>query len=1268
MDRLLLFLCFLCIPWAARGQSAYEWTCWFDDEAIPRLSGSAVGDALSIDGLDGKLTEGFHVFHVQVADTAGRYSPPMSRLFYNAVDRSVKKLRYWFDEDLSNIFTINAQNGVNTIDVSHLQPGIHIIYCQIEDAIGNLTDVSSRLFFRQTATDHLQWAYWFDEDEETKQMTSQSGETVLIDVSELVDGFHTIHHQVRGLASSDVVTRMFIKIPQTENVADMTCICTVNEKMVGLQQVPASGGIISWNMDVSALPVGLHRAVFQVITATGAASTIAERFFVRAITPAEVGNMQCIYTLDNSDTQSQAGTMANGLFHFDIDVAELEDGLHRIAYLMVSEDGTATPQQTAFFWKTPVGGEGIVQYDYWLNDEEQAMKSFRLDKRENPFKLISLLPVDTQPIRSQCFHFEVRDGQPMLYAKNDFHIRFFDTDGRALSETRQYVDYQVGQEIKDITEIQESQTIAPLDNNHIKWYYFNALAGDSIAIKSNKACTIQVFSAEGQLLMNSDGFNSVVYRGAYLRQSGTFYIAVHDIKGDSSDEMILSYSHIDRYCVLSLTPNEIGNMSNSYYTMELFGNGYDKLKKAYISNGIEVIAAEATMNSSRSEAQVLFALPDKPIDIGNYDLELEFEYEGESEKLIIKNAVRVVTATPGSIEISMKQPSLTQSPYELTVNVRNSGNVGYTFLPMNIAFDNIANITNIEFTNFNVNLPADADSIGYRFMALSDNLLGKNVHGGMMFFFIPRIEAHEVKSYSFRITTSPMAQFNMYAWTGTPMELDTLFVHNVQKARRANQSHQTASNILSFGQHLEDGAGMVNDVFGGRGGRITQFLGQLTNIVCKTGVTLAAIQNATGNTVNQAWNEVARERGLDIEDDLVKYEPVATPYEILSGNPLSDEEFERLTNRQQQMANTPTPEPSCRQNIHTIRSVDPNDIIGYMAESGCNSIKDSLIDIYYTIEFENDPEIATAPAHNIYVTDTLDASKFDLSTFAPTRVKIGEKSAELTGDKNFVTTIDMRPEINAIAQVEGTFDEQKGIAKWHISSLDPMTMEPTDDVMQGVLPVNHGGNGMGEVMFDISLKPGMPHGTEINNRAGIVFDQNEVIMTPTWTNTIDRVKPTSRISDVNLSSDTTAVVSIKSSDEGSGPWRYNVYVQYGSGAWFLAAENVPADTTATVKIYDGIEHHFYCVATDMAGNVEEKEARSEFTLIVSEREHGDVNGDGAVDVADIAEIIDTMANGAYRVHADANGDGVVDVADIAEVISVMAAKARAAEMLHKEGN
>ena len=63
---------------------------------------------------------------------------------------------------------------------------------------------------------------------------------------------------------------------------------------------------------------------------------------------------------------------------------------------------------------------------------------------------------------------------------------------------------------------------------------------------------------------------------------------------------------------------------------------------------------------------------------------------------------------------------------------------------------------------------------------------------------------------------------------------------------------------------------------------------------------------------------------------------------------------------------------------------------------------------------------------------------------------------------------------------------------------------------------------------------------------------------------------------------------------------------------------------------------------------------------------GDVNGDGTVDVADIATIIDVMAgvgeDSVSARNADVNGDGTVDVADIASVIDIMAANARRQQM------
>ncbi len=220
-----------------------------------------------------------------------------------------------------------------------------------------------------------------------------------------------------------------------------------------------------------------------------------------------------------------------------------------------------------------------------------------------------------------------------------------------------------------------------------------------------------------------------------------------------------------------------------------------------------------------------------------------------------------------------------------------------------------------------------------------------------------------------------------------------------------------------------------------------------------------------------------------------------------------------------------------------VNSFDPNDIYGYQAESGSKAIKKDLEEVYYTIEFENDPEFATAAAHEVVVCDTLDGERFDLPTFLPTSLKIGERSVLLDGEQSTTVTVDMRPEINAIAQMDLEYDVAKGIAVWRFSSLDPMTMEKTDNPMSGFLPVNNdAGDGIGEIYFKIALKKNLDDGTEIHNRASIIFDQNEPIITPTWTNVVDTIAPVSKIRASEEVSDSTVVLHFSGTDNRSGVW------------------------------------------------------------------------------------------------------------------------------------
>ena len=93
----------------------------------------------------------------------------------------------------------------------------------------------------------------------------------------------------------------------------------------------------------------------------------------------------------------------------------------------------------------------------------------------------------------------------------------------------------------------------------------------------------------------------------------------------------------------------------------------------------------------------------------------------------------------------------------------------------------------------------------------------------------------------------------------------------------------------------------------------------------------------------------------------------------------------------------------------------------------------------------------------------------------------------------------------------------------------------------------------------------------------------------------------------------------------------------------------PVYASATLNVPKGTKSKYEATAT---WNLFQK------IVEIGEGRRGDVNGDNAVDVADIATIIDVMAGKApeYKDKADVNKDNTVDVADIAIVIDIMAGK------------
>lgn len=287
MRRYILFLLLLGIYGIARGQEGYDYRYWFDNDYSTVSQGHATSEKwqveIDLDGLDGTL----HTLHMQVVDGEGAESAPMTRFFLKTHDASVEQGYYWFDGDYTTRKASQTQ-GAFFIDVSGLADGFHTICYQVAGKDDALSSVVTRQFFKITIPESVNYRCWVDNDLSTMFSGQVTGEPMLVDVSHVSDGFHFLHVQLEGVESS-VVSRPFIKIPQTDDVEYLKCLCYMDDEFYLAEDVPSAGGVLNWSIDVSSLSEGMHHILIQVVTPSGAATATYEADFLRTPINEEAG-------------------------------------------------------------------------------------------------------------------------------------------------------------------------------------------------------------------------------------------------------------------------------------------------------------------------------------------------------------------------------------------------------------------------------------------------------------------------------------------------------------------------------------------------------------------------------------------------------------------------------------------------------------------------------------------------------------------------------------------------------------------------------------------------------------------------------------------------------------------------------------------------------------------------------------------------------------------------------------------------------------------
>ncbi|HZV70616.1 MAG TPA: hypothetical protein VFG10_13775 [Saprospiraceae bacterium] len=283
-------------------------------------------------------------------------------------------------------------------------------------------------------------------------------------------------------------------------------------------------------------------------------------------------------------------------------------------------------------------------------------------------------------------------------------------------------------------------------------------------------------------------------------------------------------------------------------------------------------------------------------------------------------------------------------------------------------------------------------------------------------------------------------------------------------------------------------------------------------------------------------------------------------------------------------------------------SGDPNEIKGPagFANPKWVAAKDPM---EYTIRFENDPELATAPAQNVLVEYVFDP-KVNPFSLRLGNFGFGPYLFSLPFTSTFYQQrIDLQSEIGLFVDVVAGYDVNENKAFWSFQSIDPATGLTPIDPLIGFLPVNDSLTGIGEgfVTFTVNPKSNVVTGDVVSANADIKFDVNEEITTNTWTNKLDAFPPVSIMHPTDtLVENPTFTLSWTAHDDtgGCGIRDYALYYQINGGDFNLQGEGI-LDTFILFRGLPGNKYGFYIQAIDNVGNVENKMIAERFVRIVA---------------------------------------------------------------------
>ncbi|MDI6803523.1 MAG: T9SS type A sorting domain-containing protein, partial [Bacteroidota bacterium] len=700
----------------------------------------------------------------------------------------------------------------------------------------------------------------------------------------------------------------------------------------------------------------------------------------------------------------------------------------------------------------------------------------------------------------------------------------------------------------------------------VRYYRLNTIAGKTLSVKTQATTLLKPPDAFTSTSRNLDR-NTYQFRSEKIGFStneiiipntidGAYYFYVYNPENSINPYKFRADSL--SFSIQRIRENTAGN--NGEITIEIIGARFEANSTAILRRaGSTDVVAQQTNFINESRLTAVFVLNN--VAIGQWDVVVR---RPNATQAVLTNGLTIQPTAPLDIQISMSGPAAIRQrqPGYFSLNVHNPMNINIerALVYLKVAGD-VSLVVKPEA------LPMDVPPLPNVNVYLDSATNTRSISLSLF-----NIGAGRTKSIPMTITFNRGGRFHFYAdaFITTRSSLDSVYYISIKTALDSgwlDTSKVLANTFLNFPNGITQGCPYDD----------------------------AGACDAW-NLRNQQQDMAQDAQGVVQDAATMLYFPFKKPGpgKLFSfGN-----FFRKLINfhnkHSQNNQNVSSPEG--------VGSFDPNDIVGPAANGNLNWIQHKSLS--YLIQFENDPDSATAPAQAVRVIHKLDPNT-DFGSFTLGSFGFGSFTFNIPPGRDFYSArLDVRDSLSLY--VDFTAGIYGDSIVWEFQSIDPLTNLPPTDPFSGFLLLNdslHRGEGF--VTYSVLPKADITTGSRIYSQARIYFDDNPPILTRNIFRTIDVGKPTSSVKSLNSTSPNSFNVNWSGADDAA-VYQYTIYVSENS-ATFKAWLTNTSDTSAIFTGEHGKNYGFFSIAMDTAGNVEQAKLSAETnTNVVSVSDGSDV--------------------------------------------------------------